>query len=407
MKGPVNEGAVVANVLAFIRGLRLLGFAAGPERVALALRAVRAVGFRGWPDEVRDALRTVLASSRDQAALFDTAWEQFALLLSGSGSHPLAGQTLLAHVARLRFARRRPPQVIWAGASSGHGPQEEYGDDQVPLVITGGGASREAALRHKDFAALTEAERQEMECWAAAAQWPLWRRSRRWRRHRAGTAWDVPATLRRQMANAGEIVRLERRRRRLAMRPVVMLCDVSGSMEPYSRMVLRFAKSLLRTGWPLDVFAFSTSLVRLTPVLRDAHADRALERAVGLIPDFGGGTRVADCLSAFNRQWARMALRRRAVAVIVSDGLDAGDPAAAAEEMARLARLARAVVWINPALGRPGYEPTARGMAAALPFVNAFWPGHTWASLQEAWERLAHVDPLVRPYPLGAGDGRG
>src|SRR5690606_25489367 len=161
----MDEGAVVANVLAFIRGLRHLGFSAGPDRVALALRALRAVGFRGWPDDVRDALRTVLASTRDQEALFDTAWEQFALLLSGSGSHPLAGQTLLAHVARLRFTRRRPPQVIWAGAGSGDAAEGETpdGDEQAPLIVTGGGASGEPALRHKDFAALTEAERQEME----------------------------------------------------------------------------------------------------------------------------------------------------------------------------------------------------------------------------------------------------
>lgn len=405
----MDEGAVVANVLAFIRGLRHLGFSAGPDRVALALRALRAVGFRGWPDDVRDALRTVLASTRDQEALFDTAWEQFALLLSGSGSHPLAGQTLLAHVARLRFARRRPPQVIWAGAASGDAgdgkPPEA--DKQVPLVVTGGGASPNPALRHKDFAALTEAERQEMERWTAAARWPLWRRSRRWRRHRAGTVWDVPATLRRQLASGGEIVRLERRRRRLALRPVVMLCDVSGSMEPYSRMVLRFAKSLIRSGWPLDVYAFSTSLVRLTPALRDDYADRALEHAIGLIPDFAGGTRVADCLGTFNRRWARIALRRRAAAVIVSDGLDAGDPDAAAAEMARLARLAWAVVWLNPGLGRPGYEPTARGMAAALPYLNAFWPGHTWASLEEAWERLARIDPLFKPYASRVGAGSG
>src|SRR5690606_8130987 len=232
-------------------------------------------------------------------------------------------------------------------------------------------------------------------------------RAGRWRRRRAGSVRDGPATLRRQLASGGEIVRLGRRRRRLALRPVVMLCDVSGSMEPYSRMVLRFAKSLIRSGWPLDVYAFSTSLVRLTPALRDDYADRALEHAIGLIPDFAGGTRVADCLGTFNRRWARIALRRRAAAVIVSDGLDAGDPDAAAAEMARCCRLAWAVGCVNPGSGRAGSDPPARGMSAALPYLNGFWPAHTWASLEEAWERLARIDPLLRQYASWAGSPTG
>lgn len=380
---------VLPNLTAFIRGLGALGFKVDPGRTARALQAFERIGLSRSQD-VRDALKAVLVSRPEEVPLFDLAWEQFIIMLGGWGQHPLAGRTLLASVARLRFQRERQPQVIWAGGrdDDGAGAEGEEGEgEEVPLVVFPEGASRREVLRQRDFASLTEEERIEMERWAMRASWPLWRRSRRWRRSRAGRKWDVAATLRRTVTSP-EMMNIAKRLRGPAPRPVVMLCDVSGSMEPYSRMVLRFARAIQRTAWPLEVFVFSTRLTHITRALAKERVDVAIERALRTAPDFGGGTRLAHCLGEFNRRWARRVMRRGAVAVIVSDGLDSDDPEELSTEMARLARFSRGIVWLHPDARRPGFEPTARGMAAALPYIDRLLPGNTWAALEEAWLAL-------------------
>lgn len=381
---------VAGNVLAFARGLRHLGFRISTGRVALALQALQGVDW-GRPEDVRDTLKALFASRHEESALFDTAWEQFCLSLGGWANHPLAGRTLLAEVARQRFMRNRVPQVIWAGADPD--PRTEEGGapaDTYPIRATIGGASQAESLRNKDFAALTAWEQQQMDAWASRAEWPLWRLSRRRKPDRRGKELDLPATLRKAL-NEPEVMRLRRRGRQPVPRPIIILCDISGSMEPYSRMVLRFVSTLNRTGWPLEVFTAGTRLTRITPSLRRTPSAPDLGQIVAGLADYGGGTRLASCFRQLLHQWARRVLRRGAVIAILSDGLDADEPEALAAEMARLRRWSRAILWLNPALGTPGYQPTARGMAAALPYVDGFWPAHTWASLEDAWKKLARL----------------
>lgn len=394
-----SEDNVAANLTAFIRSLGALGFKVDPGRTAKALQAFERMDLNR-PADARDALKAVLVSRPEEVPLFDLAWEQFVIMLGGWGDHPLAGKTLLASVARLRFQRERQPRVIWAGGrdneDGGSGEMEGDEGEEVPLVVFPEGASQREVLRQRDFASLTEAERVEMERWAMRAGWPLWRRSRRWRQSRAGKRWDVAASLRRAVTSP-EMIKIVKRLRGPAPRPVVMLCDVSGSMEPYSRMVLRFARAIQRTEWPLEVFVFSTRLTHITRALGKERVDVAIERALRTAPDFGGGTRLAHCLGEFNRRWARRVMRRGAVAVIVSDGLDSDDPEELGEEMARLARLSRGIVWLHPDARRPGFEPTARGMAAALPHIDRLLPGNTWAALEEAWMALQAMSRFRAP----------
>jgi uncharacterized protein with von Willebrand factor type A (vWA) domain len=198
---------------------------------------------------------------------------------------------------------------------------------------------------------------------------------------------DLRSLARSALANGGEPIERTFLRRRLAPRKLVFLCDVSGSMEAYARALLTFAHVLVCGGSRVEAFAFGTRLTRLTPALRTRDAAAAIESATRGPIDWAGGTRIGDSLKRFNDEWGRRSLSRGAVVVIVSDGWERGDPSQVACEMARLARAAYAVVWVNPHKGTAGYEPLAGGMQAALPYIDRFLAGQNVADL----ERLAEV----------------
>jgi uncharacterized protein len=169
----------------------------------------------------------------------------------------------------------------------------------------------------------------------------------------------------------------------------VLLADISGSMEPYSRSLLRFVHAAATGQNRVEAFALGTRLTRITRELASRDPDAAFERATAAVPDWSGGTRLGEMLAEFNDQWGVRGMARGAVVVILSDGWDRGDPAVLAEQMARLARVAHRVVWVNPLKATPGYEPLARGMAAALPFVDRFIEGHSLAALEHLAEEIA------------------
>ena len=216
------------------------------------------------------------------------------------------------------------------------------------------------------------------------------RRSRRLYPRRAGEL-DVRRTVRRALRTGGDPVRLARRERRLRPRRLVLLLDVSGSMSAYSRALLVFAHAALRTEPSWEAFCFGTRLTRLTGALATTHPDEALRRATEDAVDWDGGTRIGDSLKRFLDRYGHGGLARGAVVVVCSDGLDTGEPELLAEQMARLSRLARLVVWLNPLKEDPAYEPLARGMAAALPYVDVFASGHNLASLEELGSQLASL----------------
>jgi uncharacterized protein with von Willebrand factor type A (vWA) domain len=186
----------------------------------------------------------------------------------------------------------------------------------------------------------------------------------------------------------GDLLELPRRRRREAVRPVVMLADVSGSMERYSRVMLHFLYGVANSGAPAEAFVFATRLTRVSWQLlrrRGVHAIALLAREV---QDWGGGTRIGDALRTFNTRWARRVMRHGPTLIIVSDGWDRGDPDVLRGEIARLRRSCRRVIWLNPLLGSAGYEPLTRGMQAALPYVDRFLPVHNLASIEDLARHL-------------------
>jgi uncharacterized protein with von Willebrand factor type A (vWA) domain len=241
-------------------------------------------------------------------------------------------------------------------------------------------------LRHKDFATYSHEEFAEAKRLMADVRLAgALRRSRRMKAARSrgvGARPDVRRTVRYALRAGGEPVRRAWREPSRTPRRVVLLCDVSGSMEPYARGLARFLHAAVAGRGRVEAFALGTRLTRMTRALSSRDPDRALAAAARAVVDWGGGTRLGDGLRAFNDQWGTRGMARGAVVVILSDGWDRGEPDVLAEQMGRLHRVAHKIVWVNPLKAAPGYAPLARGMAAALPYVDDFVAGHSLASLE-------------------------
>jgi uncharacterized protein with von Willebrand factor type A (vWA) domain len=243
-------------------------------------------------------------------------------------------------------------------------------------------------LRHKDFAAysaseLAEARRLMADLRLAGAL----RHSRRMRRSRRGRGRpDLRTTVRQALRSGGEARRVARLEQSQRPRRVVLLVDVSGSMEPYARALLRFVHAAVVGRVRVEAFALGTRLTRLTRELSTRDPDAALRAAAGTVADWSGGTRLGEGLREFNDRWGVRGMARGAVVVVMSDGWDRGDPQVLGEQVRRLSRVAHRVVWVNPLKASPGFAPLARGMAAALPYVDHFVEGHSLASLEELAE---------------------
>jgi uncharacterized protein with von Willebrand factor type A (vWA) domain len=273
-------------------------------------------------------------------------------------------------------------------------PGTEEGTEAPDAVLR---FSRAEVLRTRDFAELGPAERAEVDRLIAELR-PTGERQRSRRRVRARHARgrpDLRRTVRAALRTGGEPVR--RRTTVAGTRPrrIVLLADVSGSMEPYSRALVRFAHVAVAARARVEAFTLGTRLTRMTRELETRDPDVALARAAAAVPDWSGGTRLGEGLKCFNDEWGVRGLARGAVVVILSDGWDRGEPEELAEQMARLRRVAHRVVWVNPLKASPGYQPLARGMAAALPFVDEFVEGHSLDSLEELARVLA-LDPVPR-----------
>jgi uncharacterized protein with von Willebrand factor type A (vWA) domain len=239
-------------------------------------------------------------------------------------------------------------------------------------------------LRQKDFAAYDDTELMMAQALMGQLRFagPP-RQSFRMTSSRRGPRPDVRATLRASLRTSGEPVRRKWREPGERMRRLVLLLDVSGSMEPYARAMLRFVHAAVAGRQRVEAFALGTRLTRLTRELSSRDPDRALRQASARVQDWSGGTRLGECLRRFNDQWGVRGMARNAIVVILSDGWDRGDPDALAEQMRRLQRVTYRTIWVNPLKVTPGYAPLARGMAAALPFVDEFVEGHSVAAMEQ------------------------
>lgn len=365
--------AFLPNALHFARLLRAAGIGATAAQAADFAAALELVGLEERAG-VRAAGRAIFVQRREQIATFERAFDLF-------WRDPAGAQAALPP----RAPGLPRPQARGPAAAHAAGGARDGEEEQRERSATWSAAER---LRRADLGRLSEEEVRAVVRLAAAGEWqPPLRATRRRAPARAGGGLDLRRTLRASLRHGGEPLRLLRRARRRRPRPLVLLCDVSGSMERYARVLLQVAWALQRRGAPrvrVEAFAFATRLTRLTRPPGARRAAGALGAAAAA-PDWGGGTRIGAALRAFNFVWARRVLRGGATVVIVSDGCDRGDPALLAAEAARLQRSCRRLVWLNPLLGDPGYAPVVRGMAAALPHVDDFLPAHSLESVEAAW----------------------
>jgi uncharacterized protein with von Willebrand factor type A (vWA) domain len=283
-----------------------------------------------------------------------------------------------------------PPVVLPAATDSGDdGEDEGGGEEEAPVHVVRWSPGE--VLRHKDFAACSEAERAEAMRLLARIRVHRARRPSRRRlpTHRPGRWPDLRRTTRSALRAGGESI--DRRWLDPGERPrrLVLLVDVSGSMEAHARALLRFAQVVVASGTRVEAFAVGTRLTRVTRELSSRDPDAALRAASEAVVDWSGGTRLGACLRQFNDEWGVRGLARGATVVVLSDGWDRGEPEVLGEEVARLHRITHRLIWVNPLKATPGYEPLARGMAAALPHVDDFLEGHSLASLEDLAEVLS------------------
>jgi hypothetical protein len=366
-------GADVADRLSALAAhMRANGARVGVGELLAAHRALAAVDATRREDAFF-ALRAALCSTRAELAIFAEAFAAVFTPALDARHDPLAA---LGQIERAALPRVGIPQ---AG-------MEVPEVSQIPLPAA---YSDEELLRDKDFGAYTDAERAAARRLLAriAARTPrrLSRRTRPSGRRRH--AHDLRATVRASLRHGGEL--MERRYREPGHRPrrVVLVCDVSGSMAPYARMLLQYMQASVAARARVEAFVFGTRLTRVTRDLEGRDPDRALERAADRVLDWSGGTRIGAALAELNREHGRR-IGRGAVVVILSDGWDRGEPDLLGEEMARLRRTAHRLLWLNPLAADPRYEPLTRGMQAALPHVDHLLPGNSIASLEALAELM-------------------
>ncbi len=301
-----------------------------------------------------------------------------------------------------RALRPKPIQQLMERAPSRQGEKETKQPDpenseQVMIY------SSLEVLRQKNFEEFTREELREARRLMAALDWQLGeRQTRRKRPARHGAQIDFTRVLRRNLKYGAELVQLPERERRSKPRPLVVLADVSGSMERYTRMVLHLLHALSHEVARVEVFTFGTRLTRITPDLKRRDVDASLARVAQHVPDWSGGTRIGETLKTFNFKWARRVLRAGAVVLVISDGWDRGDLSLLQREMARLQRSCFRLIWLNPLLGAPSFEPRAQGLQVALPYVDDLLPVHNLASLEMLVAKLSTLRdtrPLRRQQP--------
>lgn len=370
---------VVADVVGLGRALRGAGLAVGVDQLAAFASALALVDITDRR-AVSLAARATLVTRHADLAVFDL---ELARWLDGESARrpnkmPPAPRHDLRFVATALGAFMAEP----AAATN----------REVPLPENAKAASPFERLHSRDFAICTDAEREAI---ARAMQnlrlEVVRRRSLRRVPARRGRLLDLAAAVRVAAHHGGTVFALPRQARKLKRRPLVVIADISGSMELYTRLVLQFLHALSQQHGQAEVFVFGTRLTRITPHLELRDLDAALQRAAGEIVDLAGGTRIGDSLHAFDRAHARRVLRRGAVVLIISDGLDTGDAAVLAREVRRIQGLCHRLVWLNPLLGAQGYQPLAAGMAAALPFVDDFLPVRDLQSLEGLARHLAAI----------------
>ena len=404
---------LLARMVDFARLLWELGLDVGPGRVVELARSLDLVNV-GSRDELYTFLKVSLVSKHEQQPIFDAAFQFFWRPRSAAEHYgslpeeqrervrrqlalPMHRQTNehQEHTQRFGVQTREHQRHPHSRLAQARRQKRNEDNDELDRRSTYG---YEEVLRRKDFENFTWDELQQARELMSRLRWRLGqRRTRRLRPSRRGKKLDLRRTFRKSLRAGGEPIELAHRRVRRKPRPLVIICDISGSMSLYSRLLLHFVHTVSNGLDQVETFVFATRLTRITKALARRDVDEAIHDVTRNVQDWSGGTRIGESLREFNYRWARRVLGRGAVVLIISDGWDRGDVRVLGEEMARLQRNCHRLIWLNPLLGQEDYRPVTAGMRAALPYIDDFLPANNLDSLIALGLALETVDDRRQP----------
>jgi len=375
-----RKGRLATNIVHFARTLRTAGLRVGPGQILRAVEAVEAAGLKKR-DDFYWTLHSVFVNRRDQREIFDQAFHVYwrnPRLLEKMMEMLLPQVGMPADMDKGKQLSRRLQDALQPG--HGEAPKEENEPPEVEIEATFTVSDREV-LQQKDFEQMSQAEIDAALRAIARLRLPVpERRTRRYRAARRGPRIDFRSTLRRALRPEG-LTELRKREPRHRPPPLVILCDISGSMARYTRMFLHFMHAITNDRDRVYCFTFGTRLNNVTRALRYKDVDIALAKASTQVEDWSGGTRIGQTLHEFNNKWSRRVLGQGAVVLLITDGLDREGASGLAEEMERLGKSCNRLIWLNPLLRYGGYEPKSQGNKAMLPYVDEFRPVHNLDSL--------------------------
>jgi uncharacterized protein len=383
-----SRGFLLRNLVLFARLLRTAGIPVSPNQIVDLVQALPWLDLQR-KEEVQDAARAMLTNGREHGQIFDRAFDLFWRAWSTDEmttvEEPGAGPGGVS-----RQSPQEGAQEIFKEEQTGAAEAEEEVEAEALRAYSSG-----EVLRRKDFGELTTEELQRVSHLIRKIVWqPEFYATRRMRSAAHGEEPDLRQAHRQGLRYGGELIELAWQKPKLKRRPLVVLCDISGSMERYSRILLQFLYVITNGLYRVEAFAFGTRLTHLTRQLRHSDIDLALKQAAGVVNDWGGGTRIGESLKTFNFQWARRVLGHGPTVLVISDGWDRGNLDLLRREIQRLQLSCRRLIWLNPLLGKADYQPLVQGIQTVLPFVDDFLPVHNLDSL----ERLAAVlEQAARP----------
>ena len=382
-------GHLLQNMVLFGRVLRGLGMAVNPGRVLDLFDAVQFIDI-GQRSDFYYSARALFVHHKEDLPLFDQAFEMFWRKPMEKWSDVDLGRGIgIPNVNKSKPiivppALTEPEDLI---------PEDDDLPEGPPVVEVTVTYSEQDVLRQKDFADLDLKETEAIKRLIANFNWQLGHRKTRRQRPSRGSRVDLRRTLRNNMRFGGEIFEWAAQQPKLKPRPLIVLADISGSMERYTRLLLHFLYSLgLAQSRKVESFLFSSQLTRITLEIEDRDVDRALAKVSDVVKDWAGGTRTGQALKTFNFEWGRRVLGGGSIVLIISDGWDRGNIELLETEMSRLKRNCHRIIWLNPLLGFEDYEPLTRGMLACLPYIDDFLPVHNLASLEDLATHLAGLE---------------
>ena len=403
----------VSRALRFGRALRANGVMVTPGQVMTFIDSTEHVGVRN-PRLFREAAETCLVTKIEDMetfhAVFDRYWQPRRRI--DTGAEMLSDYTEISpeEAEAMMDGEEMPGDQEGMMSDTVEGLVSDDGDggepgeedaDGAESILTYSGAE---ALREKDFSEFTDDELAIARRLMNMLEWDIGKRqSRRKVTSPKGRFIDYRKTMRKSLQTSGVPLRIFDRKVKDKPRALVVICDISGSMDRYSRLLLHFIHTIENDMAKVEAFVFGTRLTRITRLLKNRPIDEAIERVSSEVQDWAGGTRIGESIQSFNQEWARRVLRNGAVVLVISDGWDRGDPDLLAAEMSRLQRSSYRLIWLNPLLGSPRYQPLTRGMQAALPFIDDFLPVHNLESLEllaKHLSDLADTRPVRKQVPL-------